>query len=308
MKYYFSGMGIHAGPIKERLAFECPYRLQSCHSTDVKSAYEWAELASRNPGQCELMLDSGAFTAWSKGQEVNINELIKVYSDIVEKYGDKLKEIWLINLDKIPGSIGRTATRTELDESMRISDANFNRLVRIFGDRVLPVFHQNESEERLKDVAAMADYICVSPRNDLPEQSRVLWSQYVHTILPDIKTHGLATTGVNMLSTVSWFSADSATWIFAGRVGELMVMKGAQLFRVNISADSPCIKKFNSHFLTMALPLQEYVLSRIALHGYGIEALKRDYNTRMAFNMLETIKWVKQLEVKPVKQNGLFGL
>ncbi len=308
MNYFFSGIGTFTGELKARLAMECTHRLQSCHGSYIKSAYDWADLAMNNPGHQELMLDSGAFTAWSKGDEVQLDHLMHVYGDLINKYGPHMRAIWLINLDKIPGSPGRTAGKEEIDEAIAISDANYAVLVKEFGDIVLPVFHQNEDEKRLADIVDMAPYVCISPRNDLPEKSRVSWSQYVHGLQPGMKTHGLATTGSQMLTTVPWHSADSASWVFAGAMGNITVLMDQKLASISMSDESPSRHEMNKHFDTMPEIAQDVITARIESHGFTVDDMKTGHGNRMAFNMLETMDWMTKLETNVVEQPGLFGL
>lgn len=308
MNYFFSGIETFKGELRDRLACECTHRLQSCHGAYIKSAYAWAEAAAKNPGHQELMLDSGAFTAWSKGDEVHLDQLITVYGDLLEKYAGSMKEIWLINLDKIPGAPGRTAGLSEINEAIEISDSNYAELVRAFGNRVLPVFHQNENEQRLQEVVDMADYVCISPRNDLPEKSRVSWSQYVHGLHPGMRSHGLATTGSQMLTTVPWHSADSASWVFAGAMGGITFLLDQKLVSISISTDSPSLQDLNKHFDTMPTIMQDCIAQRIEGHGLTVDAVRALLGQRMAFNMLETMSWMRQLKTCPVQQPSLFGL
>lgn len=308
MNYFFSGIGTFTGELKERLAMQCTHRLQSCHGSYIKSAYQWADLAMRNKGHQELMLDSGAFTAWTKGDEVHLDHLMHVYGDMLDKYKDSMKEIWLINLDKIPGSPGRTAGIDEINEAIAISDTNFSKLVSAFGDRVLPVFHQNENEQRLEEVVQMAPYVCISPRNDLPEKSRVSWSQYVHGLQPTMKTHGLATTGSKMLTTVPWHSADSASWVFAGAMGNITLLLNQKVASISMSDESPSKKDMGKHYDTMPNAMQEVIAARIEKHGFTVDEIKTGHGNRMAFNMLETMAWMEVLETNVVEQPGLFAL
>ena len=308
MNYFFSGIGTFTGELKERLALLCPHRLQSCHGAYIKSAYDWADLAMKNPGHQELMLDSGAFTAWTKGDEVKLDHLLHTYGDLINKYGPYMKAIWLINLDKIPGSPGRTAGPDEIEQAIEISDANYKTLVSTFGDRVLPVFHQNESEQRLEDVVQMAPYVCISPRNDMPERHRVSWSQYVHGLQPGMKSHGLATTGAQMLTTVPWYSADSAAWVFMGAMGKVGVLMGQKLIAVDISDESPSKHDMGKHFDTMPEAMAETIAERIETHGFTVDDIKTGHGNRMAFNMLEIMSWMKKLETNVVEQPGLFEL
>lgn len=174
-----------------------------------------------------ILLDSGAFTAWNKGEKTTVDDVKRKYSKFIEQAGDLFEEIWGINLDVIPGERGRDPTQEELDEAVRVSDINYEILTKEFGNIILPVFHQGESPARLEECVAQVDgkhnYICVSPRNDLPEGKRVEWSRDSHALLkskwPHIMTHGLATTGNRMVRTVPWYSGDSAAWVQHGGYG-----------------------------------------------------------------------------------------
>lgn len=182
-----------------------------------------------------ILLDSGAFTAWNKGEETTVDDVKRKYARFIELSGDLFEEIWGINLDVIPGAKGRDPTPDELKRAVEVSDINFEILVKEFGDKILPVYHQGEPVERLNECCAMVDgrsnYICVSPRNDLAEGLRVKWSHDAHTMLknkwPAIKTHGLATTGNRMVSEVEWYSGDSAAWVQHGGYGMIDIFHEA---------------------------------------------------------------------------------
>jgi len=174
-----------------------------------------------------ILLDSGAFTGWNKGESTSVDDVLRKYSMFIDMAGDTFDEIWGINLDVIPGEKGRDPTLDELKRAVEVSDINFEILVKEFGDIILPVYHQGEDVSRLRECVAQVDgksnYICISPRNDLAEGYRVKWSRDAHSELtqnfPHILTHGLATTGNKMVRTVPWFSGDSAAWVQHGGYG-----------------------------------------------------------------------------------------
>lgn len=184
-----------------------------------------------------ILLDSGAFTAWNKGKKTTVDDVKHKYSKFIELAGDLFDEIWGINLDVIPGERGRDPTPEELDEAVRVSDINYEILTKEFGNIILPVYHQGESIERLGECVAQVngkhDYICVSPRNDLPEGKRIEWSRDAHARLneqwPHIMTHGLATTGNRMVRTVPWYSGDSAAWVQHGGYGMIDIFHDASM-------------------------------------------------------------------------------
>jgi len=289
------------------------YRLFSCHGDYRRIAHKGCErLLEVDLGmRTEIMLDSGAFTAWSKGKEITLDELIPVYDEFLEKYGHLYKEMWMINLDKIPGERGRTAGAEELVEAMKISDDNFEVLKERYGGRVLPVFHQNEPKEQLFKLASKADYICISPRNDLPELSRVQWSLEAHSLIPGVKTHGLAATGARMMSQVPWGSVDSATWISLAVNGGIIQESHLKLRIIQISSKSGAIKDADAHYDTMPESERKAIKVRAAEYGFDSDDLREDYVMRMLYNRIALIKYAQRYEnqlYQPGFQQSLFDL
>jgi len=283
---FFSGIGGKGMEHDPRLAGRKRYRLLSCHGAYKRSAYDISRECVDAGDPVEFMYDSGAFTAWSRGEEVHLDELIPVYGDLIKEFGSRATAIWLINLDKIPGSKGRTASPDEIERAIEISDQNYTKLVAEFGPCVLPVFHQNEDEVRLRQIHQMAEFICVSPRNDLPEGDRMSWSQETHRLLASYgeerRTHGLAATGWRMMHRVPWWSVDSATWVILGANGA--VFTDTRLKIVQISALSGARKDADNHFRTMAPVVQETLAAQIAARGFTVEELEDDFRARMLYN------------------------
>lgn len=310
LDYYFSGTPSFRGEMMAEMSTKCSHRLLSCYRDYVKYAHSWIELTVQRNHPQTLLLDSGAFTAWNKGAEVTIDELLKTYYDFMNRYWDKLPQIWLINLDKIPGSPGVTASDAEVEEAIEISDRNFEILVSHFGPRVLPVYHQGESEARMHEVCRMSEYICVSPRNDLPEGQRVTWAQEAHSKLPKgIKTHGLATTGENMMVTVPWKSVDSASWVFTCAMGNITICLNGSMKNIGVSSQSPTRFEANQHVSNMNPLYRKAVEDRIEELGYSYEVLSVDHNARMAITMLEIIEWNKKYHKSEIiHREGLFDL
>ena len=311
--YYFSGIGNFSYEQKSELSLKCTHRLQSCHKEYRRSTEDWLFHAAQHKNQSTILLDSGAFTAWAKGDEVALEPLIEIYSDLIGKYEHGLKKIWLINLDKIPGQRGRTASPKEIEEAIRISDRNFNILTKHFGDRVLPVFHQNESKERLHEICTMADYICISPRNDVGEKYRITWSAEVHTLLKEMgdtaKTHGLATTGMKMLQNVNWGSADSAWWLQTANNGSIMYLTSeGGIKTVPISDRAGSRKDLEQHFSTMNKTMQEYIVRRLSVHGLTPEMVASHHMPRQIMCIYEILEWLKISQPKPIHYVGLFDL
>ena len=307
MNLFFSGVGKGVIEMDERLGSP-RFRLFSCHGSYFKYAQQTGPLVSTIDDKFEIMLDSGAFTAWTKGEEVTLDHLIRDYSVLIDEYGYDINKIWLINLDKIPAEPGRDPTPEELDEAIKISDENLHRLQEVFGDRIVPVYHQGESESRLADVCAMAKYICISPRNDLGEVHRRTWSQEVHQKLPEgIRTHGLATTGHPMMTTVPWHSVDSATWIMIAAYGHIYFNEKLQ--SISISDDQPNKHEEGKHYINIIDEQKEVLHNLMDEWGFTYDGLRRDFVERAIWNRLMMSRLYRGIgPVTRPAQTGLFDL
>jgi hypothetical protein len=257
--------------------------LEIAERTDenVRDAHDYPEY---------IMLDSGAFTGWNKGHPVTIDEVREQYDAFLEIAGDMFKEIWLINLDKIPGERGRDPTPDEFVEAIEVSDRNYETLVAEYGDRVLPVFHQGEDRTRLHQCAAMvdgkSDYICVSPRNDVAEIHRVRWSEeyhsYLHEEYPFCNTHGLATTGVEMIRRVPWYSGDSAAWVQHGGFGMIDIVhesqtgKRARYKNYFITSGHGHDRTLGKHVCNLNDQDLSVVKERVSRYGFTLEELAKE--------------------------------
>ena len=320
MNVFFSGSST-GGPkllseTDERLvaASADHFRLLSCHGDYMSVAKKTFEkiIDFGVPKETEFMLDSGAFTAWSKGAVIELEELTEVYDRMIDTYESKIKCVWLINLDKIPAEKGRTATPAELIEAMKISDDNFHVLKERYGKRVLPVYHQNETQEQLLTMAKESDYICISPRNDLPELSRVKWAKEAHDLIPGVKTHGLAATGARMMAEVPWHSVDSATWIAIGAYGGIILEDHLSLRILQISTDSGSIKEANGHFDNLSTVEKAMIQRRFEKEGFTTEDLRLDTTNRIIWNRIQLIRYADRYKQAKHNQSflevGLFDL
>lgn len=309
MNLFFSGIGKNVIEQDERLGSP-RYRLFSCHSQYFKYAWNTSALMPTIDNEFEILYDSGAFTAWTKGEEVNLVTLGDTYERLFDQYGHTGRGVYFINLDKIPGAPGRTASLEEIEECLKVSDDNFNYLRNRLGDIIIPVFHQNESEERLHVVAAAAPYICISPRNDVAEKSRVSWAAEVHSKLPPgLKTHGLATTGHPMMTRVPWHSVDSATWIMIAAYGHVYVNHRLQF--CSVSSDSPNKQSLGHHYDNLSKQEQDNFHVKMDGYGFELEELQRDFVTRAIWNRLVMSEIQRDVSSRPITapvQAGLFKL
>lgn len=283
MKLFHSGTGGKGLEYDDRLGLErTRYRLLSCHGAYERVAFdtskEHVDNLRRAGVKFEVMYDSGAFTAWSRGAEVKLKDLVNVYGKLFDIVGKHAEAVWFINLDKIPGSRNQTRAPSpdEIRAALDESDRNYTVLTKHFGDRVLPVFHARENAERLLEVANMGQYMCAAPGQDRGNTLRVEWAR---TVFDDLRTrgkaaqhvHGLAATGWKMMFSVPWHSVDSATWIIIGANGGIFI--DTRLRVMHMSAGSGKRHEFDRHFSSLSPYMKEQLEEQFRLRGFTSEEL-----------------------------------
>lgn len=166
-----------------------------------------------DPSQFSFFLDSGAYSAWSQGTEIDIDEYAAFIRHNIEHI-----EVYA-NLDVIAGQPGRHASAAEREEGARLSWENFLYLRRE-GLRPLPVYHAGESWKWLDNMLSYGcDYIGLGGLVGLNAERRRDWLDTVFKRITDkegmpiVKTHGFGMTAIPLIFRYPWHSVDSTTWI-----------------------------------------------------------------------------------------------
>lgn len=213
--------------------------LRSQRPKNLLLSYAYANALAQVPYQPELLLlDSGAFSAWNARRPTDLFGYGQFASQICASRRGSLT--WAVNLDVIPGTVGKSSTEPERQAAMAESLRNAEVLRGRFQVPVAEVFHQDEPWEYLdKLVARMPKdgLLCLSPRNDVSvtERARWCWSvtDYWRGKLGDLRKfprcHGLAVTARECLTVFPFFSVDSSTWFVAFRFGRKIREDGAQI-------------------------------------------------------------------------------
>jgi hypothetical protein len=273
----------------QRTLEHTPNQLLSMHGNYLNIARHWfREFPKvRNTKEVEVLLDSGAFTAWSKKEpDIDVYQLLRNYSAVFKRLRDNYKEIWFINLDKIPGSVDAPPTREEIANAIHVSDKNYKILSAELGFNVLPVFHRTESIERLHEVIELnPHYICAATRTEGAEIHRREWSQRVMLLLGDKKVHGLAATGSLMIQGVPWHSIDSSTFAQAAGFGHVIVPHIKGFTRIPVSVQSPTRRHFGKHLDTITGPVKDRALQICEALKLTYEELRTKQPARWLFNV-----------------------
>jgi hypothetical protein len=176
-----------------------------------------------------------------------------------------------------------------------------------FGHHVIPVFHQDEPVEQLERLL-VSPFICLSPRNDLPEHKRIAWSVSMHAVVNGrSRTHGLAATGMRMMRFVPWSTVDSAAWIFCASNGGIIMPDGSI---IPISNQSPAMKTFGKHYRSVPAMHRKRLNEIIADAGFTIEQLENNAAQRMVFNRISFMRLAARPydDIKVKNDAGLFDI
>lgn len=167
-----------------------------------------------DPKDFTFFLDSGAYSAWSRGTAIDIDEyvaFIKANIEHIEVYA---------SLDVIPGKPGPSgATTAEREEAAEQSWRNY-LYMRSEDLDPLPVYHYGEDMKHLDRMLDYGcDYIGIGGLVSIPGPLRRAWLDRVFKRLttadglPIVKTHGFGMTAIPLVFRYPWYSIDSTTWI-----------------------------------------------------------------------------------------------
>lgn len=247
-----------------------------------------------------LFIDSGAFTAHTKGDTLNIDDYIE-YLNSIDNDVTICAEV-----DEIPGKFGKPRTKQMLLEAPKKSWDNYlyMRSKLVSPDKCLPVFHQGEDFKWLDNMLEATfdgkhiPYIAISPCNDLPTKQKEPWiaNCFLHiknSSNPNVKVHILGMTSLDILQRYPAYSADSTTWLLVAAMGSVMTPWGV----VYISNKSLS----EENILCKSKPVVEAVQKYFDNIGFSLEQLSSDYTSRMIANCIYLKNWADNYVYKPAK-------
>lgn len=263
-----------------------------------------------NKAKGNLFIDSGAFSAHTKGREVNVDKYIELVNSLDEHI------TIFAQLDKIPGEFGKPKTRKQCIEAPLMSWENYLYMrERVKSpDKLLPIFHQNEDFDWLLNMLETTfdgkhiPYIGVSPANDRSTKAKNEWFETVFRLIaqssnPKVKTHAFGMTSLPVLERYPFTSADSTSWIMTGANGGIMTPYGI----VTISAKQVGNPQ---HICHAPLEEQRQVESLCVKYGFNFEDLMTSYQERIKFNVAYLLDWADNYTYKgtEIKKKTLFKM
>lgn len=244
-----------------------------------------------------FMIDSGAFSAWRRGEPISLKKYIR--------FLDKNRGYYTsaVNLDVIPGSLANPRPGQVVVEAAAEQGWKNACQMREAGLNVVPVYHMGERRYWLeKMVGEGFTYIGLSALNEATTEQKREWFDELFAYLcgtkgyPEVKTHGFGMTVLSLMYRYPWYSVDSVTYLKIGAYGGIVVPhweNGAYTYDKKpliISTSRRSKKKWSGHaYATKMLHLmgdrsKQYVLDFIEQEGFDVEKLSMVYSERLQFN------------------------
>jgi hypothetical protein len=225
------------------------------------------------------MLDSGAFSAWTKRINIDLDEYISFCLQHLPYIN------YIINLDVIPGKFGQKALPAEeIEKSASKGWANYEYMIKqgIPKEKLIHIFHQGENFKWLEKIVEAMPYIGLSPANDRSTSEKTQWlddcMKYVcdDKGYPKVKWHGFAVTSLRLMFRYPWYSVDSTSWVMTSRMGGVMVPRyksgkwvyDEQSWKVSVSARSPDKSEAGKHIDTFPEQQKQHILDYFSEKGY----------------------------------------
>jgi len=279
---------------------------------EKKELLEWVEEIRKDPScPCKLVVDSSAYSAWTRGIKIDIDEYIEFINSIEDAV------YWFAELDKIPGEFGKPKTQEQLLEAPEYSWKNYLYMIERVNcpKKILPVFHMGEDFKYLRNMleyrfsdGSFIEYIGISPSNDAAVSEKAKWYEITWKFIYEVcnnlgreipLTHNFGMTTVQLMEQYPSMSSDSTSWIRSASFGNLNIVINGKVKTVYVSnrnPDSP------DHITNQPLAVREAVEELCKEIGHGIELkhLLEDDNgsLRMIFNLYALDKWRKEFEYK----------
>jgi len=288
MIYYFSGEGKQE--IKRRLNIDqlfSQYLERKAIINTIKYKHEHPEYTAR------IMVDSGAFTAYTKGVKIDVDDYIK----FINEYGGDC-EIF-VAVDSIPDP--KNVTNDCGEKTWENYLYMWERITPEYRHKLVPVFHEAEDFKWLENMlnyvhpdGSKVAYIGIALSLEANDKLRIEWGEKCVNIIknssnPDVKYHCFGIGVKRVLEHLNPTSTDATSWIKRAAFGSISIDDKP----VGISDVKKELCK-GSHYSERNKAYQEVVEETIKRRGFTIEELATSPYKRQEFNIIDTIEWVEK--------------
>lgn len=241
----------------------CENFLESYHYIHKESA-----VAKIRRDGVKVFLDSGAFSAYTQGVEIDIGR----YCDYIHRNADLIE--FPSVLDAIGDADGTWRNQTEMERR---------------GVRPLPCFHYGEPTEVLDHYVANYEYITIGGMVPISTPQLKIWLDRIwadHLTHPDgtpkVKVHGFGLTSLPLMFRYPWYSVDSSTWVQWAANG--MILVPGRAGQIDVSNKSSRRKQRGQHLDAHPEIITRAIESEIRSMRGDPDRLRDLYYSRWAWN------------------------
>lgn len=224
MILYYAGLDNHVADLYSALrAGGCRHLMLSYH---YRRHFGPNQLKRYRRLGLHIFLDSGAYSAWTQGIEIDLGEYMRfIVDNRIGKY---------INLDVV-GDPEQTYTNMKRMEAAGLSP--------------VPVFHMGSDFKYLdRMVYEGYEYICLGGTVGAHTNTKIEFMDKVFRDYPDLFFHGLGINDKKLMDKYPWFSVDATTWLIGRKYNVRLTSVGrVQLPKDITSADKI---RFNVEYLS----------------------------------------------------------
>jgi hypothetical protein len=272
----------------------------------------------KKENQCELWLDSGAFSAWRKREPIRIKEYIR----FCHKYPTTFK--YIVNLDVMPATFGVRPNTADVEHSAEASMKNLLRM-RKEGIEAMPVYHIGERRYWLeKMIGEGFTYIGLSPGQLRTNAEKAQWLNMCFHYLcgargfPSVKTHAFGATAGELLFQFPWYSADSISWMLMPAVAKIYIppLRRDGAYDYSVPPTVIVVSKVDGgrtrsettnkmHIDNLGLNLRKYCEDYLNSLGHTLHEMVDSYFNRMIMMARFHAEMAKQIEQKAFRHRTM---
>lgn len=222
----------------------------------------------------KVFLDSGAFSAFTLGATLNLDEYCQYIRDNI----DIIRVEDGVLMASVLDGIGDPLKTWENQRAMELQ-----------GIKPLPCFHAGEDERYLEWYVQNYEYITLGGMvGTSTKQLRIwldrIWNRYLTdgSGRARIKVHGFGITSIPIMESYPWYSCDSSSWIQSTAFGTVVTPEYGP---ISVSEKSPSRHDAGQHVSTVTPIERKAIEETLARQGFSYERLSTVYESRAAYNL-----------------------
>ena len=303
--FYFTGIPFNNELLRNSLLSYSNSCLLLSQLNQRKDIYKWIDYFKTLPiNNHKLFIDSGAFSAWTIGKYIDIDEYIEFIND----YKDYITIA--ASVDSIPGipKSSRLASQEEVEKSAYITWKNFlyMRSKMIDANKLLYTYHVGEPIKFLenalsyKDDKGFINYIAigglVGKSKEIINSELTIISKILNSSNnPNLKIHLFGMTQLDILERYPITSADSTTFIMEACYGNIRVNGKI----IHVSNRGEIVN--NNNFVHLNPALKEEVIKFLSKLNITLEQVQESAEYRKVVNMYFFQTWADNYQLKKIK-------